>query len=136
MDRLATLRNFCAPHAPALKPVLDNVAAHLARGPLSGTMAVVVSGEERRRILLLDLSRPEAEEAPEGKAVFEAPEFLVYVRRETLMEILRGELSPVAALLQGRLRYSGDETLGLAIFRELAATPDATFEPCRQPGDG
>lgn len=62
-------------------------------------------------------------------------DFIVCVRDDTLNLVLRGTLSPPEALMNGRLRYAGDERLGVAVLRELAVTTDAIFEPCREPGE-
>ncbi len=134
MNRLAKVRNFCGESASLdLKSSLDNVADHLSRGPLSGTFALVVIEGDRRRVLIADLNRSEFEEIQEVNADVEAPDFVVYVQHDALMGILRGEISPITALFRGRLRFSGNEKLGLAIFRELASTHDAIFRPCSEP---
>ena len=132
MDRLAKLRDFSRNAATDLKSLIHNAADDLAPSPLSGRFAFTVIDGERRQRLLVDLSRSGVEEGADTAAPAERPDFVVYVEKNALAEIFRGELSPLQALSQGRLRYGGDETLGLAIFRALATTQDAIFEPCRQ----
>jgi hypothetical protein len=130
MNRLAKLRNYCGEQASLdLKSSLDSVANHLSQGPLSGTVAFVVIEENRRRLLIADLNKSGVDEVEEEKTVIETTNFVVYVQYDTLMGSLRGDLSPITALLRGRLRFSGDEKPGLAVFRELASTRDAVFEP-------
>jgi len=133
VNQFAKLRDFCAESGTDTKSGLDQVTSHLARGPLSGKVAYVVCGAEERRLLHADLSQPKTSDISEETLAAEPPDLVVYVQNDALLEILRGELSPIAALLRGRLRYAGDEKLGVAIFRELASTHDAVFEPCRQP---
>lgn len=132
MDRLAKLRDFSRKTSIDLKSLVHNAADELARSPLTGRLAFTVIDCESRHRLHVDLSKPGVEEAADTAPLVERPDLMVYVEKDALAEIFRGELSPLAALSQGRLRYGGDETLGLAIYRVLATTQDAVFEPCRQ----
>lgn len=134
MKPFAKLRDFSVKLPGDLKSILDNVAAQVPRRPLSGTLAIVVVECDRRRVLHANLRSAVIREIPEGETPDDPPDIVVYVERDALMDILRGGLSPLEALFDGRLRYAGDEQLGLALFRELAGTRDAVFEPCRQPG--
>jgi hypothetical protein len=133
MKQFAKLRDYSTKLPGNLKAILDNVAAQVPQRPLTGTMAIVVFECERRRLLHANLSSAEIEEIPEGKTPDKSPDFAIYVEHDALMKILRGQLSPLEAVSEGQLRYGGDEELGVAIFRELASTDDAVFEPCRQP---
>jgi putative sterol carrier protein len=131
MSRLAKLRDFSGED---LRASLEKVAAELPRGSMSGKLAVVVT-EVERRVLLLDIGHSEVEEWPASRGSMpSAPDFIVFAKLDTLRAVLRGELSPLEALLAGRLRYSGSTGLGIAILRQLASTQDAVFEPCRDTG--
>jgi putative sterol carrier protein len=131
MGRLATLRNFAGDSGVDLSSGLHKVATDLSRASLSGKVAVIVT-DAQPRILLLHLDTPRVEEVPaSNRSVATTPDFVVYARHETLSAILSGELSPLEALLCGRLRYAGNEEFGLRILRQLALSQDAVFELCR-----
>jgi putative sterol carrier protein len=49
----------------------------------------------------------------------------------TLRAIFAGELSPLEALMQNRLRVRGDVEYGRLILRHLAANPGMRTEICR-----
>ena len=49
--------------------------------------------------------------------------------RETLIDLLRGELPPIVAHLQGRLRFEGDGDLALRILFGLQAGSPWAAEP-------
>src|SRR4030095_4061641 len=112
MDRLAKLRDFSRNAATDLKSLIHNAADELAPSPLSGRLAFTVIDGERRQRLVVVPSRSRVEERCDAAAAAERPDFVVYVEKNALAEIFRGELSPLQALSQGRLRYGGDETLG------------------------
>jgi putative sterol carrier protein len=131
MERLAKLRTFGHVSAPNWRAGLENVAAELSSSALSGQLMVTVVGTERRT-LLIDLDEHHAHDLTESLEVRDPMHRIaVWVKEDSLNAILRGELSPLEALLRGSLRYAGDEVLGVAILRQLAVTEDAVFEPCR-----
>src|SRR4030095_4526503 len=128
----AKLRNFTDKATPDLTPSLEKVATHLASRGLSGEIAVVLA-EKEPALVLMNLSQGSVHEtAMSRRTLKKAPEFVVYVKKDMLWDILRGELSPGEAFLNGRLRYAGDEQIGVRIMHELAISEDAIFEPRRE----
>jgi SCP-2 sterol transfer family len=134
MARLAKLRDFSDNSVVDLRVSLGKVAAELSRGSLACKVAIIV-GEDEQNLLLIHLDPPRVEEwSASRETVATKPDFILYANRDTLSAVLRGQLSPLEALLDGRLRYAGNEELGVAILRQLASTQDAIFEPCRDRG--
>lgn len=50
---------------------------------------------------------------------------------ETWMEIASGQLAPIEAFLQGRMRVRGNTTLALKMLRHVAGSPGRTYL-CRE----
>jgi hypothetical protein len=130
-ERFAMLRPYADAKTRDVRSGLQKAAAQLTASPLSGKM-VLVTPEAEGRPLLVDLDMAEINELTDPSKV--TPDFVVFASGDTIISILRGELSPLEALATGNLRYAGNEDLGVAILRELATSQDAVFEPCREEG--
>ena len=145
MKRHATLRDFSHKPEDTVRTRLGKVAIDLHRSPLSGKLQIrVVADDDAADIdtdgaasgphteFVLDLDTPTVDECEvESSPTSDTAAFVMYVREDALSRILSGEVSPIEALDRGQLRYCGDESLGVAIFRTLAQTQNAVFEPCQ-----
>ncbi len=98
-------------HAPGLEGVPCRVEVRIAGEP-----AGVLRVEENGDVSVVDKGRTAA--------------LLSLDTRETLMELLRGDLPPIVAHLQGRLRFEGDGDLALRVLFGLQqGSPWASAEP-------
>jgi len=84
--------------APGLAGLNCRVEVHVARA-LAGVMRIEDSGDVR----IVD---------DEG----ESATLIAIDSHETLVELLRGDLPPIVAHLQGRLRFEGDADLALRVL--------------------
>jgi hypothetical protein len=84
-------------HAPGLAGLSCGVEVHVASA-LAGVMLVEESGEVR----IVDTG--------------DAAALIALDCHETLVDLLRGELPPIVAHLQGRLKFEGDADLALRVL--------------------
>lgn len=135
MTQFARLRDFSDAQDSGLEPRIRTLASHLSTTPLSGTLGFVIKDPARATLIMADIRQAAVSEHDAIQAdrrLATTPDFIVYTSRATLADILSGQLSPVAAWLSGRLRYSGKIDLGIAVFRASATDQRDVFEPCRE----
>src|SRR5215467_6425348 len=97
LSRLARLRQFATGPAVDIQESLSKVSADLASSHLSGKLLVVIPGA-KGEVWLVDLTRAGVIQLRSSRdAGHLPPEFIVFAKREELMSILRGELSPLEA---------------------------------------
>lgn len=100
------------------------VAEEISGGP-DGDVRLLLHID--RGALRLELAEPGGETAPPGPdAAGAAPAVTMAVRYEDAVALSTGELSPSAALNQGRIRVRGDLTVLVDAHRLLAAARPAT----------
>lgn len=90
-------RSVCG-RAPGLAGLSCRVALYVSGAP-AGVMLIEEGGEVR-----IDEERGEASA------------LIALESQETLLDLLRGDLPPIVAHLQGRLRFEGDADLALRVL--------------------
>lgn len=61
----------------------------------------------------------------------EKPDVEIFVNKDTFLEILQGNLSPIEAIGKRRMRVRGNIKLALKLYKTLAE-PEGEIAPCRE----
>ncbi|MFW9844928.1 MAG: SCP2 sterol-binding domain-containing protein [Candidatus Thorarchaeota archaeon] len=59
------------------------------------------------------------------------PDVEIFIRKNALLEIIQGKLSPIEAIGQRRMRVRGNIKLALKLYKMLAE-PEGKIAPCRE----
>lgn len=106
---------------------LKGVAKALTGAGEKGSLQFQLLSEKGTRHACLRLASKACTVAFEQE---EKPDVELIVQEQTALEMLGGSLSPLEALLRGRMRFRGDAKLALRLLHLLASSSTARFHIC------
>lgn len=131
MTEFARLQDFVrdVPRGSAdeIEKALERVSKALSKSGERGLVQVRVLGEQGPFHAHLKLTPKQSVLYMEAA---EKPNLEIITRAETAWNILDGSLSPLEAVLSGKMRFRGDAALGSRLLRQIAVSPDAKFDIC------
>ena len=126
MTDFVKLRDLTGPEEQDLGQTIERMAELLKSSGETGRVQFRFIDKEPGRDWCLELRGRQGAARAER---LDGPNLEVITRAKTWWGIAKGTLSPLDALLQGKLRIRGDAELGKRLLRHLAAAPGRT-DPC------